>query len=233
MLRKVLLGCGILGTLLYVVLMAAVGFPGYSPVSQTVSELSAIGAPSRSLAVSLTVVFDVLTLAFAIGVWLSAGRKRSLRIVAALMLASAIFDLSLGPFAAMHQREIVAAGGGTLSDSLHLVLGTVDVLFMLLFMGFGAAALGRRFRLYTIASILLLLTFGALMTTQSPGIQNNLPTPHVGLTERVMIAAAMLWRAVLAGILLPARKTTETPTAEVSQGREPATRRQVFAGTGG
>ena len=51
MARKVLLGCGILSSLLYVA-ANIVGFrrwTDYSLTSQTVSELSAIGAPSRAL----------------------------------------------------------------------------------------------------------------------------------------------------------------------------------------
>ena len=101
MLRKILLAGGITSTLLYVALMAVVGYPGYNPISQTVSELSAVGAPSRPVAVALTITFDVLTLVLALGIWLSVGRKRMLHIVAAVMFASAIFDLSLGPFASM------------------------------------------------------------------------------------------------------------------------------------
>lgn len=234
-LRKILLACGVVSTLLYIALMTVVGYPGYNPISQTVSELSAIGAPSRPLAGALTVVFDLLTLAFALGVWLSAGRQRLLRIVAALMLTSAVFDLSLGPFAAMHQRDVLAAGQGTLSDELHKLLGAVDVLFMLLFMGIGAAALGRRFRLYTVASIVVLVAFGAVMTMQSPGIQADLPTPYVGLTERIMIAAAMLWRAVLASTLLRARATTDSPLAgrpKSAPGRQLRPSRQLAGGGG-
>lgn len=47
------------------------------------------------------------------------------------------------PFAAMHQREVLAAGGGTLSDTLHKVLGVVTVFLFLVTVGFGAAAFGR------------------------------------------------------------------------------------------
>jgi len=46
--RKILLVCGILASLLYVAMnvIGAMMYDGYSSVSQTVSELSAIGAPS-------------------------------------------------------------------------------------------------------------------------------------------------------------------------------------------
>ena len=49
MARKLLLFCGILSSLLYVAMniVGAMPFEGYSSTSQTISELSAIGAPSR------------------------------------------------------------------------------------------------------------------------------------------------------------------------------------------
>ena len=51
MLRKVLLLCGILSSLVYIAadIFAARRYPGYRYTAQTVSELSAIGAPTRPL----------------------------------------------------------------------------------------------------------------------------------------------------------------------------------------
>jgi hypothetical protein len=42
-------------------------FEGYSPISQTVSELSAIGAPTRLLWMLLGSVYDVLVVASGLG----------------------------------------------------------------------------------------------------------------------------------------------------------------------
>ena len=51
MARKILLLCGILSSMLYVAMtvFAAAEWPGYSSAAQTISELSAIGAPTRSM----------------------------------------------------------------------------------------------------------------------------------------------------------------------------------------
>ena len=74
---------------------------------------------------------------------LAIGRpNRAVRIVGGLMLAYGSLGL-LWPFAAMHQREVLAAGGGTWSDTMHVVLGGVTVLLMFLAIGFGATAFGR------------------------------------------------------------------------------------------
>ena len=76
----------------------------------------------------------------------------------------------------MHLREVLAAGGGTLTDTMHIVLGSVTVVLMLLAMAFGAAAFGKRFRLYSIASMVILVAFGALTFLDAPRIAANLPT---------------------------------------------------------
>ena len=79
MARKVLLICGIVSSLLYVAMnvLGAMQWEGYSSISQTVSELFAIGAPSRPLWVLLGILYQVLATLFGWGVWASAGRNRA------------------------------------------------------------------------------------------------------------------------------------------------------------
>src|ERR1051325_11356386 len=115
MFRKVLLLCGVLSSLLYAAMnvFVAMQWDEYSSVSQTVSELSAIGAPTRSLWVPLGLVYTLLVTAFGWGVWESARTNRPLRIVGAVLMAHGIFGLGWPP---MHQRAVLAAGGGTLTD---------------------------------------------------------------------------------------------------------------------
>jgi hypothetical protein len=84
--KRILLICGILSSLLYTSMIFGIQFQGYSITSQTVSELSAIGAPTRSLWVTLGIAYQVFIFAFAFGVWLSASQNKALRIVACLML---------------------------------------------------------------------------------------------------------------------------------------------------
>jgi hypothetical protein len=204
---KILLVCGILSSLLYGAMIVVIRYEGYSLLSQTVSELSATGVSTRPLWMLLGAVYEVLFVAFALGVWLSAGGKRALRVVGGLLLAFGLLGL-LWPFASMHQREVLAAGGGTFADTLHIVLGAVTVLLMLVAIGVGANIFNRRFRLYSIATFLILLVFGVLTGLDSPNISVNLPTPWIGLWERINIAGFLLWVAVLAITLLrePERK---------------------------
>ena len=201
--RRALLVCGILSSLLYVAINIFVPahYPGYSIVSQTVSELSAVGAPTRTSWVVLSAPYTLLMVAFAWGVWKSAADNRPLRIAGGLLIAYGALGI-LWPFAPMHLRETLAAGGGTFSDTLHIALGAVTEIIYLLALGFAAAALGRQFRLYSIATFVLLLVFGVLTFLGAPGIGTNQPTPWLGVWERINIGVFLLWVVVLAVALL-------------------------------
>ena len=192
---------GIGSSLLYGAMIGAIRFEGYSRISQVPSELTAIGAPTRPLWMLLGSVYTVLVTGFGWGVWKSAGRSRALRIVGGVMLAYGSLGL-LWPFAAMHQRDVLAAGGGTLSDTMHVALGGVTVLLMFLAITAGATAFGKRFRLYSVASIVILVAFGALTFWEAPRLEANLPTPGIGLWERINISVFLLWVVVLATVLL-------------------------------
>jgi hypothetical protein len=203
--RKALLACGIASSLLYAAMVWGIRYEGYSLISQAPSELAAIGAPTRALWARLGWVYTALIAAFGVGIWQSAAGRRAVRIVGGLILAYASLGL-LWPFAAMHRREVLAAGGGAPSDTLHVVLAAVTVVLMFLAIGFGATAFGRRFRLYSIASIAVLLAFGGLTFLEAPALQANLPTPWMGLWERINITVFLLWVVMLgAALWRPAR----------------------------
>ena len=200
-LQKSLLLCGILSTLWYAIINVIVPlqYPGYNVTSQTVSELSAIDAPTRSLWMTLCIPFSLLLIAFGIGVWLQAGYNNKLRYAAGII----IFDAILGFFwAPMNKREVIAAGDGTLSDILHLVWAFLHLALMLLMIGYGAAALGKRFRIYSILTVLTFVVFGILTTLESQGIETGEPTPYIGVWERINMGAYMLWVVVFATVLL-------------------------------
>jgi hypothetical protein len=195
-LTRYLLMCGVLSSVLYAAMLILVPtqWASYSSASQTVSELSAIGAPTRSFWVSLGAVWTALYFAFGLGVWLSA-ENWALRVTGSMIVTAGIFGFFWPP---MHQREVLAAGGETLTDTLHLVWTAVNGLLTLLAMGFGAAALGRRFRRFTILTMLVLLAAGTMTSWQASGVGANLPTPSIGIWERINIGAWLLWVVVLA-----------------------------------
>jgi hypothetical protein len=221
--RSALLGCGILAAVLYVAMTLAVGvlWEGYRAADQTISELSAIGAPTRPLWIGLGAIYTALMIAFGWGVLTSAGRNRALRVAGALLAAQAVFGIFWPP---MHQREVLAAGGGTLTDTLHIVWTIVTSVCFMLALGFGAAALGKRFRVYSMATMVLVFACGAWTGTYAAAIQANLPTPWAGVWERINTNAFMAWIAVLAIALLRAPDLSTPAAGNARASRSTATR---------
>jgi hypothetical protein len=201
MVRKALLACGIVSSLLYISMNVFVPmkWAAYSSFSQTISELSAIDAPTRPLWVPLGIIYTLLVTAFGVGLRKSAHRNRPLRVVGGLFVASGLIGLGWLP---MHQRAVLAAGGGTLTDTMHIVWAVITVALMMFQIGFAAAAFDKQFRRYSIATMVVLFVFGALTFRSAPGIAANLPTPWLGVWERINVLGFMVWQAVLAIELL-------------------------------
>jgi hypothetical protein len=88
-----------------------------------------------------------------------------------------------------------------LTDTMHLVLTAVTVLLMLLIIGFGNSADGRWWHLYSYATIVLLIVWGAWAAMAAPQVQANLLTPWLGVRERLNIYGYMLWLTLLASVL--------------------------------
>ena len=200
-LEKVLLSCGILSSVLYVFanIICTIQYEGYSSISQTVSELSAIGAPTRALWVSMMIPFSLLVIAFASGLIYAGTSNKPLRIAGTLFLIDALIGFLWPP---MHQREVLAAGGGTWTDTLHVAFTFIHIPLIMTAIGFGAAAFGKYFRLYSIMTLVILIIAGVFTGMQSPNVQKNLSTPSIGVWERIIIGVYMLWIAVLAILLL-------------------------------
>jgi hypothetical protein len=200
LLGRISLICGIVSSLFYAGadVLAAMRYADYhSFTSQSISELMALGAPSRPLVLLLLTAHGLLALAFGIGVWGSAAQNFRLRLTGWVLIALGVVDLA-APFFPMHVRGADA----TLTDSLHIILTIATVLLILLAIAVGAAALGKWFRRYSIATILILVVFGALAGLEGVRIAAQEPTPWVGVTERINIAGYLLWQVVLAISLL-------------------------------
>ncbi len=181
--------------------LAALQYPDYhSYTSQAISELTAVGAPTKDLVEPLFMAYAILAIAFGVGVWTSAPRQRGLHLLGGLLVGIGAVSL-LAPLAPMHLRGT----GNISSDAPHIVLTTVTVLFILAAIGFWAFLFGRRFRRYSLATLLTLLVFGAWTGFESTRLAAQQPTPWLGVAERTHIGAYLLWVLVLAVTLLRSR----------------------------
>lgn len=192
---------GVLSSLVYAAidLASAARYPGYSIVNQAISELSAVGAPesSTSLWQILGPVYGILFAIFALGVLLTGQGNRWLTVSAWLMLAFIAWG-AMWPFFPMHERGMER----NLSDVGHLILGGGSLTLFTCFIGFGAFALGRRFQAFSLATMVTVFLAGLATFAYVPRMNAELPTPWLGVIERVMIYGYLLWIAALAIALM-------------------------------
>ena len=193
-LQRALLLAGLLSSCTYVTadLLAAAQYPGYSVVDQVISELSAIGAPTRRFWLLMSVPYSILLLAFGIGVIRAAGARDRLHVVGGLLTAFALSGF-LWVFFPMHQRGAVM----TWQDIGHIAMSIATVLLMLGYIGLGAFSLGPRFRIYSFATLLAILAGSAFTIAGGERLAAGAPTPWLGLVERGLIYGYLLWIAVL------------------------------------
>lgn len=103
-------------------LVAALAYPGYSRLDQTVSEPSALSAPPRPFLISMLFVSTALMVAFGIGVWQSAFGSRALRVCGVLVVAFGITGVLWLPFPMSDRADMVGATSMSANDVGHLVL---------------------------------------------------------------------------------------------------------------
>jgi hypothetical protein len=198
--QRILLTAGVLSSILYIGidLISASRYPGYSILNQAPSELSAIGAPRASarLWFFMGPIYGALIVAFAAGV-LRGARNRAQRVTGSLMLLF-VAVATLWPLFPMHERGTEFTG----TDTGHIVMAAVIVSIYVSFMGFGAFALGGRFRTCSLAASLgVALAAGATFLYISRVVA-GLPTPWLGLVERVSVYGYLVWVAAFAIALM-------------------------------
>jgi hypothetical protein len=142
-------------------------------------------------------------MAFGWGVLKAANKNGKLRLAGWLLIVYIVVGIFWPP---MHQRVALAAGAGSLTDTLHIVWTLITVPLMLLIMGLSAVTFGKPFRMYTIITIVVQIGFGVLTGLDSPKMEANLPTPWMGVSERISMAAFMIWVIVFARTLLRIEK---------------------------
>ncbi|MGE5606988.1 MAG: DUF998 domain-containing protein [Bacteroidota bacterium] len=203
-LKKVLLFCGVLSSVFYVAtdILVSLQYQGYSIIDQNYSELLATGAPTRPIMLLISVIYNLLVGAFAVGIWSLESPKRIARITGIMIAVYAILSMVTPLFFQMDMRGAEMTPRG----SLHPLMTVVMSLFIVLSIGFGAFLLQKRFRLYSFATIVVLLVFGILTSLQVPLLETGRPTPLMGFTERINIYATMLWFALLPIALLKVEK---------------------------
>ncbi|RIK35780.1 MAG: DUF998 domain-containing protein [Chloroflexi bacterium] len=213
--QRLLLACGIVASGWWVAIdvVGSLRYAGYSYVDQTISELTAEGAPTRTfMTVVSGVPYVVFMVAFGVGVWMAAGGRRAGRIAGVVLSAEALWGFAGGLAFPMAMRGVEA----TPRNEMHAVYGIGMPILFLVAIGCGSRLLGGRFRAFSYVAIAVMLVAGILMMPQVAHVATNEPTPWLGIEERTNAYAAMLWIAVFAaGLLRATRAAAPVPDTVV------------------
>jgi hypothetical membrane protein len=205
--NKVLLKAGVAAVVVYAVgdVLSGLLYDGYSHTDQAISELSAFGSPVRPLMVTAILTHGVLLLAFGLGVLRAACRKR-VWWIGALLIAIGVLGLPTHTVWAMSSRDMETG----FNDTIHIGLSAVFSLFVVAAMVLSAAAYRGWFRLYSLATIVVVAGFGMASAVAMGGIEQN-DTPGAGGFERINAYAYFAWLIVLAATVmrreLPAKRS--------------------------
>lgn len=199
-LRKALLALGVLAALTWISadLYASFRYEGYRWPVDAISGLSAVDSPVQSISRAGTLLYDLLRIGFAAGVWLSAGGRRSIAITAAALLAFSLTDFAASFFPWYPEEPVT-----TPANLAHgIFAGALPMIWFFLSMGFGAQAGGKGFRVFSYATMLAMLILGAVPLLGSFEIGLDQPPAFFGASERINAYGYMLWMMALAVVLL-------------------------------
>jgi Protein of unknown function (DUF998) len=198
-LQKILLICGIIASLLYgaIDIFGGIVWHGYSFVSQTISELTAIGALTRQLLAPLYPIYSLLMIAFRLGVLILAGQKRTLRFIGVLQVIIGFVGLARMSFP-IHMRGVEL----TFTDVMHNSFAGVQTLFILSSIGLGTIAYGKRLGYYSIGTLVTLIACGTLTFAIAGQLVPQQLGNWFGLLKRITVYGYMAWVIVLAIVLV-------------------------------
>jgi len=193
---RALLLCGAASSLVYAAtdVLASMRYEGYDWTARMVSDWLAVSAPTRSFIVAPMLLYNALILAFGIGVWLHR-RNRAQGVTAVLLIVYAIAGV-VGLL--VFPLDYNASGSGA---AMHMVATFTLIILMFAFIVSAAVGGGTGFRVYSALTVIIIIGGAVLAGMQIPRIDAGLPTPGLGIYERLNIYAMLLWVVVFSLVL--------------------------------
>lgn len=196
--KKLLFYGGIFGPLVFLLvdIIGNIITPDYNYIINAVSELTQAGSKNTYLLSPLFLISAIMTIAFGIGILLDykERRRKSLFSASILIIITGIFSGLTGTVFPMDPFNSEM----TFPGKMHIILtgisaGLVMLLILMIGIGFYKERRWKSFRLYSIITVIIMVIFGGLTPVL---IMNSIPL--LGLFERVVIYAYLLWFFVLA-----------------------------------
>ena len=191
---KILALCGILAPVVYVIALAVGNLldPSYSQVGKTVSELIEQGAPNRDLLNGIFIVYNVLLIPFAFGMYNGLKKGWARNVIFAALVINGVLGVAWTLFFPLD------SGGKSVSltGQLHLAVGglVVPLIFALELSFWWGAKKDSRLKGYDKFSLVIFavtLVFGLATVA-------FVNSDFRGLLERITTGSFLLWVEVLA-----------------------------------
>ena len=203
--RNFLLTCGLAAPILYVstVIFGAAIRPGYNHILHAISELSAAGAPDKSMMDTLFSIYNLLVMAFALGLFRLAARRIEFGARWGGQWGAVVVGLvGLSGFAMFFFPQDPTGTPLTVAGTFHMVfagfasLGSIAGVLLAAFW-FKSNPDLKKYWIYSLVSALIILISGGLTAA---GMASG--SPIFGLLERVTIGTFELWILIVSIKLL-------------------------------
>lgn len=190
--------CGVIAPLLFVLMTFLGGAlrPGYSHLSETISELFSPGSPNKPLLDALHTTYALLMTLFSIGVLQfvrSSGKAERAGIIGAwLYIAAGLISIATATVFPQDAWGSPSTFAGQMHINLTGVVGLFSMLAMLLLGAwFYRTRVSQGFGIYSWITVAAVIPLTGLFLV-------NMGTPLMGLTERLTILPGFLWTFILA-----------------------------------
>lgn len=212
--RNTLLFCGLAAPILYiaVVVFGAAIRPGYNHILHAISELSAAGAPNKSLMDTFFSIYNLLVMAFAVGLFRLAAQGTEFSTKWSGQWGAGVVGLvGLSGFAMFFFPQDPTGTPLTVVGTFHMIfagvasLGSIAAVLLVAFW-FRANPGLKKYWIYSLVSGLIILISGGLTASAMAS-----GSTIFGLLERVTIGTFELWILIVTIKLLRQEQAAAAP----------------------
>jgi hypothetical protein len=186
--------CGILAPIVYIIALIVGNIldPSYSQIGKTISELIQQGAPNRDLLNAIFVVYNLLTIPFALGMYNGLRKGWARNVICAALIINGVLGVAWTLFFPLD----IGGKSVSLTGQLHLIVGAlvVPLIFALEISFWRSAKKESRWKGYDKFS-LAIFTVTFVFGLATVALVNS---DFRGLLERITTGSFLLWVEVLA-----------------------------------
>jgi hypothetical protein len=194
--------CGLIAPILFIftTILGGAIRPGYSHISNTISELFSPGSPNRFLLTTLHTLFTFLLVMFGIGVLKFVQRYEKSKgigiIGASAFIAMGVLNIMTATIFPQDAWGSLPTFYGEMHKILHGVISILSILYIVLIgIWFHQTGVSPNFRAYSFATVVaVVLSAGWFMA--------SFGSPIMGLSERLTALVGFQWTFILALLIL-------------------------------